>query len=261
MSAYLPAGSAQPPADTRGKGAPELRLPRQLRLGEDAHVDDVPAPLPVHPALRARRELRALHAHDALVRVQRGRAPPRALRGGGFVREHRAHARLEPADEARREGVAERGVRDDARALEEARGAHALGAVDDLRREHKVARGDGLAQRADRGEREHRAHAEGLERGDVRAGGHGGGREGVSDAVPREEGDLCPRGQRADGDGRAGESPGLEAVQFMVRKRVAGQVLAVSGLTSLLAFGVAPVVSSDHRHWERTAYTNVRLSK
>ena len=87
--------------------------------------------------------------------------------------ERGAQARLEPRAELRAERVAERGVRDDARALEEGRRAHALRAVERLVGQREVARGDLLAQRADGGEREHRAHAERLQRGDVRAVGDG----------------------------------------------------------------------------------------
>ena len=197
--------------DRRDERVAQLRLARKLRLGEDAHVDDVPAPLAVHPALRARGELRALHAHDRLPRVQPRlrRAPQIDLARGGL--DDLARARLEPRDELAGEGVAERGMRDDGRALEEARGAHALGAVDDLVGEDEVARGELLAEGADGGEGEDGADAERFEGGDVRARGHGGGRDRVADAVPREEGDLGARGEGADGDGRAGVAPRLGA--------------------------------------------------
>jgi len=46
---------------------PELSLSRQLGFRENAHVDEVSTPLAIHDALRAGRELRALHAHNSLV--------------------------------------------------------------------------------------------------------------------------------------------------------------------------------------------------
>ena len=191
--------------------APELGLTRELRLGEDAHVDDVPAPHAVHPALRAGRELRALHAHDALAAVHARRVPARGallLRG---ALEHGVDAALEPAHEAQRERLPERGVRDDAGALEEARGAHALGAVDDLRRKDEVAGRELLLERADGGEREYGPDAERFERCDVGLRRHGGRRDSVSHAVASEEGDFGARREGTDRYRRAREAPGLEA--------------------------------------------------
>ncbi len=84
---------------------------------------------------RACRELRSLNAHNTRLRVELRAAVERG-----------AQARLEPRAELGAERVAERGVRDDARALEEGRRAHALRAVDRLAREREVARRDLFAQ-------------------------------------------------------------------------------------------------------------------
>ena len=91
-------------------------------------------------------------------------------------------------------------MRDDA-PVEEARWAHSLGAVDDLRREHDVPGADLLAEGADGAEREDRAHAEVFERGDVGADGDSRGGVCVVFAVARDEGDAFAGGEGADGDG------------------------------------------------------------
>lgn len=162
--------------------APELSLPRELRLWQDTHVDDVATPRAVHLALRTSRELRALHADDAFVLVE--------LRAGAVSSEDVRDALLEPVDEAIAERVAEGCMGDDGGAFEEASGAHALGAVYDLHREDEVTRGNLLAQRADGGEGEDGAHAEGLQGGDVSLSGHGGWVDGVAGAMAGKEGDL-----------------------------------------------------------------------
>ena len=104
--------------------------------------------------------------------------------------EHLAHGLLEPLDERVAERVTEPRVRDDGGAIEEARGANTLRAVDDLRREHEVAGLDLLAEGPYRGEREDRAHAEGLECRDVCADWNRGWGDRVAVTVPCEEGDL-----------------------------------------------------------------------
>ena len=124
------------------------------------------------------------------------------------------HPPLQPLHQPSRERIPKRRVRNDARALEEARGPHPLRAVDDLRGQREVARGDLLAQRADRAEGDDGAYAEGLERCDARARGDGGGGEGVVLAVPGEEGDFSAGGERGDCYGGGGEAPGLWGSQF-----------------------------------------------
>lgn len=120
------------------------------------------------------------------------------------------HALLQEAHELVRKRVAELRVRDDGEAVEEARGAHALRAVDDLRREDEVARPDLLAQGADCREGDDEPDAERLERGDVGARRDRGGRDGVADAVSGDEGDMCSSCTLGDGDGRARFAPGLQ---------------------------------------------------
>ena len=66
---------------------------------------------------------------------------------------------FEPPNEPTAKRIAERSVRDDGRAFEEARGAHALRAIDDLRRQRERAGRDVLAQGADRAEGDDGAHA------------------------------------------------------------------------------------------------------
>lgn len=120
------------------------------------------------------------------------------------------HPLLQEAHELVRKGVAELRVRDDGEAVEEARGAHALRAVDDLRREHEVARADFLAQGPDCREGDDEPDAERLERGDVGARRDRGRRDGVANAVSGDEGDVGPPCTLGDGDGRAGFAPGLQ---------------------------------------------------
>ena len=69
---------------------------------------------------------------------------------------------------------------------------------------------DVLAERADGAKGEDGAYAEVFESGDVGAGGDGGRRDVVVFPVARDEGDVCPGGECADGDGRGGVSPGLD---------------------------------------------------
>ncbi len=131
--------------------------------------------------LGPRGELRTLHAHDTLVRDE----PHTAALG----RQRMSDGALEPPHEPTAERIAKSCVSDDGRAFEETRGAHALGAVDDLRRQCERAWRDILAEGADGAECEEGAHAEGFERCYVRAGGDGRRAEGMSLSVTGEESD------------------------------------------------------------------------
>lgn len=136
----------------------------------------------IHETLGPRRELRTFHAYDALVRDE--------LDAAAFLPKRAADGALEPLNEPTAERIAERGVRDDGHAFEEARRTYALGAIDDLRRQRERARRDVLAQRADGAECEEDAHAQGFKRGDVGARGDSGRAEGVSLSMSGEEGDV-----------------------------------------------------------------------
>lgn len=92
-------------------------------------------------------------------------------------------------------------MRDDGCSLEETCRTHAFGAVDDLRWECECSGGDVFAEGADGAEGEDGAYAEGFERGDVGAGGYGGGGDAVSRAVSCEEGDEGAGGEGGDGYG------------------------------------------------------------
>lgn len=78
---------------------------------------------------------------------------------------------------------------DDGRAFEEARGAHALGAVDDLRRQCERAWWDILAEGADGAECKEGAHTEGFECRYVRTGGYRRRAECMPLSVTGEESD------------------------------------------------------------------------
>lgn len=107
-------------------------------------------------------------------------------------------------------GVSEGHVADEP-VLEEGEGAVALGAVDDLVRDDEVHGADLLLQRADGGEADDAAHAEGPQGGDVGARGDLVGRDLVVLAVAGQEGD----GHVAvleDHDGRRGVAPRRQGV-------------------------------------------------
>ena len=131
--------------------------------------------------LGPRGELWTLHAHYTLVRDE--------LHPAALGRQGARDGALEPLHQPAAERIAKSGVRDDGRALEEARGAHALGAIDDLRRQRERAWRDVLAEGADGAECEEGPDAEGFEGCYVRAGGDGRRAEGVSLSVTSEEGD------------------------------------------------------------------------
>lgn len=97
-------------------------------------------------------------------------------------------------------------------AVEKGEWADALGAVDDLVWDDEVARLDVLLQRADGGEGDDAAHAEGAERRDVGAVRDLMGRERVVCAVAREEGNHgVAVGE--DGDRGGGGAPRCRNVQ------------------------------------------------
>lgn len=97
-------------------------------------------------------------------------------------------------------------------ALEESERTNTLGAIDDLVWDHEVAGLDLLLQRADGGEGNDAADAEGAESGDVGAVGDFMGGKGVVGAVAGEEGDGGVLvGEDRDGGGRC--APGSGDVQ------------------------------------------------
>ncbi len=108
-------------------------------------------------------ELWTLHTHYALVRDE--------LHSAALGRQHMSDGALEPLYEPAAEWIAKSGVGDDGRAFEETRGAYALGAVDDLRRQCERTWRNILAEGADGAECKEGAHTEGFERCYVRAGG------------------------------------------------------------------------------------------
>src|SRR4029077_21075621 len=131
----------------------DLGLPAQARLGPVRHADDVGAPGPVEPRLRAGRELRPLHAH---VRSTAAHLQPPA-----------APRLLEDAGQRRADRIREARVRDDSVAEE---GVPPVpGAVDELIRNDGMTRRELLAE-APAGRRgEDGVTAEDLESADVRA--------------------------------------------------------------------------------------------
>ena len=126
-------------------------------------------------ALRARAELRALHAHQRAAVVQLHALAREAVAAP-------AHDACERLVERVREGD----VADDA-GVEEGEGPDPLRAVDDLVRDDEVARLDRFAQRADGAEGDDGADAKGAQGSDVGAGGDFVGREFVVQAVTGKE--------------------------------------------------------------------------
>lgn len=129
---------------------PDLGLPRELRFWQHAHVDQVSSPLTIHVTLGPRGELWTLHAHYALARDE--------LHSTALGRQRMSDGAFEPLYQPAAEWIAKSGVSDDGRALEETRGAYALGAVNDLRRQCERAWGDILAEGADGAECKDGAH-------------------------------------------------------------------------------------------------------
>ena len=93
--------------------------------------------------------------------------------------------------------------------IEECGGPHALGTVDDLIGEHKIAGANLLTQGANRGEGDDSFDSKGFERGDVGASGDGGRRVRAVCAVAGEEGEVYTGEEPRDCDGGAGKPPGL----------------------------------------------------
>ena len=110
--------------------------------------------------------------------------------------------------QASAEGVGEANVPDNA-VGEEGVWPHALGAIDDLVRDDKVAGGNVFLEGSDGGEGEDGADADGAEGGDVGEVGDEGGGDFVVGAVAGEEGDGGGGvGGGEDGDGGGGGAPG-----------------------------------------------------
>ena len=105
---------------------------------------------------------------------------------------------LEPLYQPAAEWIAKSSVSDDGRAFEETRGAYALGAVDDLRRQHERAWRDILAEGADGAECKEGAHTEGFERCYVRADGDRRRAESMSLSVTGQESYSRARGKSCD---------------------------------------------------------------
>ena len=126
--------------DHRHRHVAELGLAGELGLGHVGHADDIGAPvLAIHPALGQGRELRPLHGQVGAAHMRLD-----ADRGGG------------PAQRAAQPGAGRLGEADmgDAAGAEEA--AHAVHrAVDELVRQHQVARRHLLAERAAGRDRDH----------------------------------------------------------------------------------------------------------
>ncbi len=167
--------------NTVRKTVPDLGLPRELRFRQHAHVDQVSSPLTIHVTLSPRGKLWSFHAHDALVRDE--------LHSAALGSQRMSDGALKPFYEPTAEWITESGVSDDGRAFKETRGAYALGAVDDLRRQCEHAWLDILAEGAYGAECEEGAHAKGFERRYVRAGGDGRGAECMSLSVTSDESD------------------------------------------------------------------------
>lgn len=172
-----------------------LGLAGQLGLGQDTHVDQVGTEVAVHVGLGAGRELGALHADQGLAAVEVASLDHMALLPDHFL-------------EHGREGVCEHGVGYQA-VLKEGRGADALGAVNDLRRQDKVTGLELFAQGANGRVGNDGLDTEGLERSNVGAGRDLGGGQVVATAVAGQEGNVEAGLGAGDGDGVARLAPGL----------------------------------------------------
>ena len=149
----------------------------QLRLGQYTHVDHSPAPLPIHIALRAGAELRALHTNDRPLIMQNDTLPLQRMATLPYQRRDAFIKRVSKRDVANDSIFKEREWPDP------------LGAVDDGIRDHKVAGFDFLTETAHSAEGDDGAHADGAEGGDVGAGGYLMRGVLVVDSMPGEEGD------------------------------------------------------------------------
>lgn len=180
----------------------DLGLLRELGFGKRAHVDDTAAPRAVHVRFSAGAELGSLHADDSALVVQ---AHAVALEAVATLAHNLGDTLVE--------GVRETDVADHT-ALEEGERTDALGAVDDLVGDDKVAGLDLFLQRAYGAEGNDGADTEAAESSDVGAGGHLVRSDLVVETMAGDEGDgdgLAVgrgRGVVEDGDGRGGSAPG-----------------------------------------------------
>ncbi len=114
-------------------------------------------------------------------------------------------------------GSSELCMRNDAQSLEEARWAHALRSVDDLRRDGEVTRPNLFAKRAYGGERDDEANAQGLQGRDVCSSRDFGWRDRVSLPMASEESDERSSGSLGNDNGRAGFSPRLKCREHQIQ--------------------------------------------
>ena len=167
----------------------QLRLARELRLGQRGHANDAGAPRTVHLRLRDRREGGALHYDVGAAVVHRG---ARLAAGVHQQASHRGAEGLRKAD-----------VRHDAVAKE---GGHpAARPVDELVGDHHVLGRHVLSQASDRADGHDALDAERLEGVDVGTRRHLRRAEPVSHPVPRHERDGHSL-EVADGEGTAGRA-------------------------------------------------------
>lgn len=172
-----------------------LGLAGQLGLGQDTHVDEISAKGAVHVRLGTGRELGTFHADQGLVAVEVATFDHMALLPDNVL-------------EHGREGISKHGVGNNA-VLKEGRGADALGAVNDLRRQDKVAGLELLAQRANGRVGNDGLDTDGLERSNVGTGRDLGGSQVVATAVAGQEGDMETGLGAGNGDGVARLAPWL----------------------------------------------------
>jgi hypothetical protein len=182
---------------------PKLCLAGQLRFRQHTHVDQIAAPLAIHDALCPRRELRALHAHNTLVRKQ--------LYAPSFHLQRLLYMPLQPFHQLAAEWVPKRRMGYDRRTLEKRGRTYSFCTIDDLRGENEGAWGDLFAQGSDCGEGDDGTDAERFEGCDVGARGDRGGGDGVPLTVPCKECDSGAGWKGRDCDWGAGKAPWLDA--------------------------------------------------
>src|SRR5262249_30946472 len=179
----------------RQRDGPEtyLRLARELRLLEIGHADHVGSPGAVKPRLRARGELRPLHAE---IRP--------ALMDAGALLARRARKRRAKLGA---NGIGETYVCDDAAA--EKRAWPLRRAVDELIGDDDVARRDLLLQTADGADRDNALDTELFHREDIGAEVDFGGQRNVAAAMPGQKNDARAVERSRDEDiGRTAERRG-----------------------------------------------------
>ena len=121
---------------------PQLCLARQLCLWENAHVDDIASPCPVHVAFSSSGEQGPLHTHHSLFRMQ--------LRAMPGVIQNPLDQGSDELGELLRKWVTKRSVCNDASALKEGGDAGPFGPVYDLIGDDEVSGANLLAQRSHR---------------------------------------------------------------------------------------------------------------